>query len=438
MNHRWLPTEIAAVLADCTAQALVVQADHLAPDGLAVLAALPRLQLLLGFGKSDPRLQDYEAALASAGPPPPRERSLINVIGYTSGTTGKPKGAALTPDAAIVSAFWFAALFGLQPHDHFLACMPIYVYRGGAGGLAPFVAGARSVLTDFDAAAVLDKIERERITHAIFAPVMVDRLLQQPDVAERDLTSLKSVWLGGAPSSPSVITALQALVGDIVGSTYGGTEATGIAQMRWPADAAQSHLLRSAGRPSPLMDVRLVTADGSEAGLDEPGEVVVRGEAVMSGYWPEVDGGGLDDGWYRTGDIATRDECGYLYLVDRSVDIVNSGGLNVYSTEVEHVLLEHPAVVECAVVGAPDAGLGEMVTAYIVATTPVSEADIDAHCRSRLAGYKRPRAIALVAELPRNAMGKVDKRALRDRLWAGRDGQVGAAEASVTEVRPTT
>ena len=178
-------------------------------------------------------------------------------------------------------------------------------------------------------------------------------------------------------------------MGDIV-STYGGTEATGIAQMRWPIDPAQSHLLRSAGRPSPLMDVRLVTSDGREAAVGEPGEIVVRGEAVMAGYWPDIDGGGLEDGWYHTGDIAIRDEVGYLYLVDRSVDIVNSGGLNVYSTEVEHALLEHPAIVECAVVGAPDASLGELVTAYVVAGDVLTDADVEAHCRDRLAGYKRP------------------------------------------------
>jgi acyl-CoA synthetase (AMP-forming)/AMP-acid ligase II len=146
----------------------------------------------------------------------------------------------------------------------------------------------------------------------------------------------------------------------------------------------------------------------------------------MAGYWPDVPGGGLQDGWYHTGDIATRDSDGNLYLVDRSVDIINSGGLNVYPTEVEQVLVEHPDVAECAVVAAPHPALGETVAAFVVtaADDELLVERIEEHCRARLAGYKRPRLVILADALPRNAMGKVDRRELRGRLWASRDSPI--------------
>jgi acyl-CoA synthetase (AMP-forming)/AMP-acid ligase II len=431
LNYRWLPAEIERVLGDCGAAGLVIDVGGIPAvvaggDAIEQFAALPEMRLILGFGGLHPRANQYEEALAAAPSGVQREPCPINVLGYTSGTTGRPKGAALTPDAAVLSAFWFASLFELGTDDRFLACMPIYVYRGGAGGLAPFVVGAATVLRDFEPGAVLDAIEQERITHCILAPIMVDRLLRQPELRQRDLSSLRGIWVGGAPSSPSAIAALQDLVGDIVGSTYGCTEATGIASMRWPHAAADHPRMRSVGRPSPLMDVKLLSADGEDAAARSPGEIVVRGDAVMAGYWPDVPGGGLTDGWYHTGDIAVRDDDGYLFLVDRHVDIVNSGGLNVYSTEVELALLEHPDIVECAVVGAPDDTLGESVTAYVVTARALPLDEIDAHCRARLAGYKRPRTILVLDALPRNAMGKVEKQTLRQPLWEGRNSTIAA------------
>ena len=430
INYRWLETEIEQVLRDSGAAGLVVDLGHVEPSAVSAWARLPDMRLLVGFGGSHPSAADYEGLLESAGPLERRPASAINVLGYTSGTTGRPKGAALTATGAMLSAFWFATLFGLRPGDRFLACMPIYVYRGGAGGLAPFVVGATTVLRDFAAPDVLDAIERERITHCILAPIMAERILDEPDVDRRDLSSLRGLWLGGAPSAPAAVTRLQRLVGDIVGSVYGGTEATGIASMRWPFGEPDHPLLRAAGRPAPLMDVKLIAADGAEPTEGEPGEVVVRGDAVMAGYWPDVPGGGLVDGWFHTGDIARRDSDGYLFLVDRSVDIVNSGGLNVYSTEVESILLEHPQIVECAVVGGFDADLGEAVTAFVVSTGHLTTQTIDAHCRARLAGYKRPRVIVLVDSLPRNALGKIEKQVLRASLWVGREQPIGAPTTS--------
>ena len=258
---------------------------------------------------------------------------------------------------------------------------------------------------------------------------MVERILASPRATGGALDSLREVWVGGAPSNPESIAALQRLTGATVGSVYGATEAAAVASMRWPADPEHGHLLRSIGRPAPLNDVRLAAASGREAQPGEPGEIRVRGSSVMSGYWPDADGDGLVDGWYCTGDIAVRDDEGYLFVVDRRADVINSGGLNVYSVEVERVLLAHPDVAECAVVSSPDDSMGEAVTALVVpAAGPVDFGELERHCREALAGYKCPRQWVLSAGLPRNALGKIDKKAIRDERWAGREASIAGSK----------
>jgi len=440
LNFRWTPSELADTIAEVEPAVLVV--DHRLASGTGPdLLDLAPTPVILGFGGDDDRAEDYEVALEAGYDLPPANRGPWphNAIGFTSGTTGRPQGAVLAQQHAFSSAMWLAALFGIRAEDCFLSCMPMYVYRAGSGGLAPIMMGARSVLCDFDVDTVLDAIERERATHMILAPIMVDRLLASPRIAGVDLGSLRGVWVGGAPSSANSIERLQELVGDIVGSVYGGTEATAVASMRWPLRADRPELLSSIGRAAPVNDVRLITGEGAVLGSGEPGEIQVKGPTVMSGYWPDVDGAGLIDGWYATGDIAIQDDEGYLYLVDRRADVINSGGLNVYSVEVERVLLAHPQVAECAIVGAPDAELGEMVTAIVVPSEGDMDIDVlSAHCRAGLAGYKCPRQWLVRASLARNAMGKTDKRRLRDELWADSETNLGGARLSADQLRTGT
>ena len=429
LNHRWTAEELASTIAEVAAAAVVVDLGLPHSTGAELVDRLGPVPVL-GFGPSHDGADDFDRAIETGRglPPVSRDPWPHNAIGFTSGTTGRPRGAVLSQDHAITSAMWIAALHGFRADDSFLGCMPIYVYRGGSGGLAPMIVGARTVLCDFDPDAVLEIIERQRITHVILAPVMVDRLLASPRAGTVDLGSLREVWVGGAPSSPESIAALQDLVGDIVGSMYGGTEATAVASMRWPSGPDQRRLLRSIGRPAPLNDVRLVTESGDEAAPGEAGEIQVRGKTVMSGYWPDTDGDGLADGWYATGDIAVRDDDGYLFLVDRRADIINTGGLNVYSVEVEQVLVTHPDVAECAVVSSPDDSMGEAVTAVVVPTTePIDPDVLREHCRTSLAGYKCPRVWLFRDELARNAMGKVDKRRIRDELWVGWESSLGGS-----------
>ena len=332
LNHRWTTDELAATIGDVEPAAIVLDlglARAVGTDLIETVAGVP----VLAFGGRHRRARHYEEVLeaARARPTVRREPWPHHAIGFTTGTTGRPRGAVLSQEQAIAAAMWIAALFTMRAEDCFLACMPMYVYRGGSGILAPMVVGARSAVCDFDAGTVLGLVGDERVTHAILAPVMVDRILASPATAGASLDSLREVWIGGAPSDPGSIVALQRLTGAVVGSMYGATEATAVASMRWPAEGEPPHLLRSIGRPAPLNDVRLVAASGEAAAVGEPGEIHVRGATVMSGYWPDAGGDGLDAGWYRMGDIAVRDGDGYLYLVDRRADVINSGGLNVYS-----------------------------------------------------------------------------------------------------------
>ena len=217
-----------------------------------------------------------------------------------------------------------------------------------------------------------------------------------------------------------------------IGSTYGMTEAAGVAltvyDRVWPDDVLDRRLA-SVGRPLASLDLRLVDDTGLPVPPGEVGEIVIRGDTITTGYWgdPERTAAAFRDGWFLTGDLAYQDTDGYLFLVDRRVDVINSGGLNVYSAEVERVIGGHPAVAECAVVGIPDPEWGEAVAAFVV---PRPEADVDADellawCRDGMATYKKPARFEFCDDLPRNSMGKTDKAALRAPFWAGRNRLIG-------------
>jgi long-chain acyl-CoA synthetase len=423
VNHRLQAGEVKHILSDVGAKAAVVDAR------LADVAAAADIPLRLGFGHGHGQPLDYEAMLAEHEPvPPPVTLSGedLNVIAYTSGTTGTAKGAMLTHRGSVLSAYGYGMANRFRSDDVVLTCMPPYVLRGQSAGLSPALAGAHVVMADFVASEVVDIIQRRRVTQLQLAPAMITLLLREPDLARRDLSSLRAIWTGGAPIRPSELQRLGDVFGDVLGSTFGMTEATGVAGMRYRLSDDPSDLgrLRSIGRPLPLLDVEVRRPDGSVADDDEVGEIVVRGDTVMTGYWnaPEATAAVLRDGWYHTGDMARRDSDGYLYLVDRRVDVIVSGGINVYSLEVEQVINRIPGVVESAVVGIPHELWGEAVAAFVVCEpgAVISESAVIARCRAELAHFKAPQIARFPAELPRNAMGKLDKRALRASYWSGR------------------
>jgi acyl-CoA synthetase (AMP-forming)/AMP-acid ligase II len=423
VNHRLQAAEVQYILRDVGAKAVIVDAR------LADTVASSDIPLRLGFGRGHGQPLDYEQTLAEHDPVPPPVRLAdddLNVIAYTSGTTGTAKGAMLTHRGAVLSAYGYGMANRFRSDDVVLSCMPPYVLRGQSAGLSPALAGAHVVMADFGAAEVLRIIEQRHVTQLQLAPAMITLMLREPDVARRDLSSIRAIWTGGAPIRPSELQQLGAVFGDVLGSTFGMTEATGVAGMRYrlSADPVDIRHLASIGRPLPLLDVEVRRPDGSVTDDDEVGEIVVHGDTVMTGYWnaPEATAAVLRDGWYHTGDMALRDGDGYLYLVDRRVDVIVSGGLNVYSLEVEQVINRIPGVVESAVVGIPHELWGEAVAAFVVCEpgAAISEDSVMTRCRAELAHFKAPRTVRFLAELPRNVMGKLDKRAIRAPYWTGR------------------
>ena len=281
------------------------------------------------------------------------------------------------------------------------------------------------LVTEFDAVAVLDLLEHERVTNAVMVPTILQMLCAVPGAAERDFSALRSIAYGASPiTTPVLKAALRTFRCPLFG-VYGLTETTGGIIQLDPADhdpdGPREHLLRSAGKPQPWAEMRVVDPEtGSDCAPRQVGEVWLRGPNVMAGYFnrPQETAAAITpDGWLRTGDGGYLDEEGYLFLTDRIKDMIVTGGENVYPVEVEEALSQHPGVSEVAVIGLPDERWGEAVKAFVVAAagTDLRAEDLIAFARERLAGYKLPRFVDLVETLPRTPSGKVLKRELRDR-----------------------
>ena len=343
---------------------------------------------------------------------------------YTSGTTGVPKGV-LTTHRNLAAAAETSPYWNFDADSVSLTPLPMFHIGGIGWAFLGLWNGATTVLvSEFDAATVLDVIERQHVTNAVLVPTMLQLLTAVPGAAERDYSALRSIAYGASPiTTPVLKAALRTFRCSLYG-IYGLTESTGGVVQLDPEDhdpdGPREYLLRSAGRPLPWVELRIADpATGDELGSGEIGEVWLRAPNVMAGYHrrPEETAAAITpDGWLRTGDGGFVDDDGYLFLTDRIKDMIVSGGENVYPVEVEEVLSQHPDVEEVAVIGLPDEQWGEVVTALIVprAGTMPSSVELIDFARSQLAGYKLPRSVELVSELPRTPTGKVLKRELRD------------------------
>ena len=370
---------------------------------------------------------DYEPWLADHEPTDPGGRGEAGdtiVQMYTSGTTGVPKGV-LTTHRNLAAAAETSPYWNFDADSVSLTPLPMFHIGGIGWAFLGLWNGATTVLvSEFDAETVLDVIERQHVTNAVLVPTMLQLLTAVPGAAERDYSALRSIAYGASPiTTPVLKAALRTFRCSLYG-IYGLTESTGGVVQLDPEDhdpdGPREYLLRSAGRPLPWVELRIADpATGDELGSGEIGEVWLRAPNVMAGYHrrPEETAAAITpDGWLRTGDGGYVDDDGYLFLTDRIKDMIVSGGENVYPVEVEEVLSQHPDVDEVAVIGLPDERWGEVVTALIVpreGTTPSSVELVD-FARSQLAGYKLPRSVELVCELPRTPTGKVLKRELRD------------------------
>jgi fatty-acyl-CoA synthase len=364
--------------------------------------------------------QAYSSRLGGAPSDPPRiaDPSTLAWLFYTSGTTGKSKGAMLSHRNLMAMTVAHLADFDAPDED----CSLVHgapMSHGSGLYIPPYVLrGARQVIPEsgaFEPEEFLDLCDRHPGCSAFLAPTMVQRLVQTGRACPHNL---RTVVYGGGPMYVDSLKKAMAAFGPIFVQLYGQGEApmtiTGLRR----ADHldADDTILGSVGYARSGVDVAVLRDDGAPAAIGEIGEIVCRGDVVMSGYWnnPEATAATLQNGWLRTGDMGSFDDRGYLTLRDRSKDVVISGGSNIYPREVEEALLEHPGVSEAGVVGAPDEEWGEIVVAFIVGS--VSAAELDAHLLERIARFKRPKRYEFIDELPKNSYGKVLKRDLRARL----------------------
>ena len=338
------------------------------------------------------------------------------VILYTSGTTGRPKGAELTHhNLARNAAVTAETLVQLGPDDVVMGCLPLFHVFGQTCGLnAAIATGATlTLLARFDPTAALEVIERDKVTVFEGVPTMYGAILHLPGREQHDTSSLRTCISGGSALPVEILHAFEKAFGTILLEGYGLSETSPVASFNHPDRERKAG---SIGIPILGVEMRLVDDEGAEVEAGQPGEIAVRGHNVMKGYWgrPQETADSMKDGWFVTGDIATVDEDGYYFIVDRKKDVIIRGGMNVYPREVEEVLFEHPAVAEAAVVGIAHDSMGEEIGAA-VALKPGATAtpeELSAFVKTRLAAYKYPRRVWIVDALPKGPTGKILRRSV--------------------------
>ena len=366
----------------------------------------------------------------------PRAPDDLAWLFYTSGTTGRPKGAMLSHRNLLTMSFcYFADVDQIAPGGCILHAAPLS-HGSGLYGLPHLAAGLCQVVPEsggFDPAEIFALLPRRPGLMLFAAPTMVKRLVAHPAAGAADTANLRTVVYGGSPMYLDDLKQAQTRFGHVFAQIYGqGESPMTITALDKAEHADSGHprheaRLASAGRAQTAVEVMVADAEDRPLPPGELGEVLVRGDSVMLGYWddPEATAASLAGGWLHTGDMGVFDEDGYLTLKDRSKDLIISGGANIYPREVEEALLTHSAVLECAVIGRPHPEWGEEVVAFVVAApdAQIGAEALDAHCLARIARFKRPKSYRLVEALPKNNYGKVLKTELRD--WAKNDGGVG-------------
>jgi len=417
LNWRLAPPEHRETLADCAPKLLIAEPAFAAGvDG--VKQGLPAMRCIALGGA--PGWEDYDAFLAAGEESEaPRQGSdgLPVLLCYTSGSTGRPKGVLLTQDALFHNAVNSTCMHDITGADRVLTTLPLF-HVGGLNilTLPALHAGATVTLhAKFDPEATLDAIEREAITLTVLVPAQIDALCALPRWKDARLASLRMITTGSQIVPPRIFNTVHARGVPLI-EVYGSTETAPIATYV-PASEARRKA-GSAGRPAMHCEIRLVDDSGADVASGASGEILVRGANVMSGYWgkPEATAEALRGGWFHSGDIGHFDDEGWLVVDGRSKDMIISGGENIYPAEIENVLAESDAIAEVAVVGRPDDRWGEAVVAVVVPKPgkSVTEREVMAALEGRVARYKHPRAVVTVAQLPRTALGKVQKAEVRE------------------------
>lgn len=423
LNWRLTATELETLLADAAPSLLVVD-GHCAPLYTEAMRALcgDRVMSLRDPASS---FRDVRTLAQTAGDPAPDagngDAPLLLV--YTSGTTGRAKGSVLTQAAVAANAVNSHDMHAMNADDVVLTTLPMF-HVGGLNiqTLPALACGARVLLHPrFDPTATLDALASQRPTLTVQVPATLQALLAHPAWATTPLDSLRAIATGSTDVPVALIETIHARGVPVI-QVYGATETAPIAIYQRIDDAFTT--VGSIGRPGPRTEIRLVDADGRDVGIDMPGEILVRGAHVASGYWGDeaATAASFSDGWFRSGDVATRDRDGRYWFRDRIKNVIISGGENVYPAEIERVARQRPDIAECAVVGRADPRWGQVPVLFAVPThDTLDHGALHALFNDTLARYKQPKAIVELAALPRTALGKVDVGALRRLAETGED-----------------
>jgi fatty-acyl-CoA synthase len=445
INIRLTPHEIAYILEHARSRVVFFHRDFQPlVEGLAGgLTARPQLVVIEG-PTTGLAAHEYEALLAEGSTDPLRpeiDETAMAELFYTSGTTGLPKGVAMTHRGLHLHSLYAQLGLGFTEDDVVLHVVPLFHVNGwGVPHFLTMIGGRHVMLRRFDPGALMEHVQRHGVTRLLAVPAIFNAVLNHRERAKYDLSSLQQLIIGGAPASPALVASLEAQLGvqAIVG--YGLTETSPILTLAepraWLTDAEASNPERRQERQAmtgwalPGIGVRVVDGSGRDVRPDgeQIGEIVARSNTVMEGYYrdAEATAATIRDGWLHTGDMATLDEAGYIVIKDRSKDIIISGGENISSVEIENVIAAHPAVLECAVVAAPDDARGEAPVAIVVLKEGAiaTASEIRRFCRDRLARFKVPREIHFRQSLPKGGTGKILKAELREPFWQGLDTRV--------------
>jgi len=444
LNYRLAPEELRFICDDSGVKVLFVDGSFLAV-GRKLLEECPEMTTLIwtGPGRDAPEGTTAYESLAGVAPSTLREPQSedLAAIFYTGGTTGLPKGAMLTHRNLTINALHMIAHARVTPQDRYLHAGPQFHLADGALAFAVTWAGGTHVfIPAFDPAKTIDALGAEQCTIALLVPTMIAMTVAHGGLSKADLSALRLLIYGASPMPSALQASAMKEFGCGMAQAYGMTEASPVVTWldeethRLGASGEEPHAsrLRSAGTTVVGVRAEVRREDGSVANPGEPGEIYVQGPNIMSGYWNRESetAAALVDGWYRSGDVAYRDESGFLFIVDRAKDMIISGGENVYTSEVENAVYSHPAVAEAAAFGIPHEEWGETVHVEVVLKPGASlgSDELLEHCRKLIAGYKLPRSFHVRASdqpLPKSGAGKILKRDLREPYWEGRDRRVG-------------
>lgn len=440
INWRLHPNEFAFIIDHSEAKAVILSPEF--NDSIMdIRGRIKKAQHLITLSGAEGELLDYENLIFTESEKfadAEVQADDLAWLFYTSGTTGMPKGAMLTHRnlLAMTMNFYADICPGFGPDDVVLHAAPLS-HGSGCYALPNIGKAAANIILEsqaFDPELIFKTIQEYRVTNMFAAPTMIKLMVESPAVDRYDHSSLRALNYGGAPMLLGDLKEAMRKLGPCLVQLYGQAESPMTITYLPSRDhmlegsAEQMERLSSAGFPRTDVEVKIFDADDQELSPGEKGEIVTRSDLVMKGYWrnPEATEETLKNGWLHTGDVGYMDESGYLFIMDRSKDMIISGGENIYPREIEEVLIRHPAVREVAVIGVPDARWGEAVKAIVslVERESATEDDLIAFCKDHMASYKKPKSVDFVDELPKNNYGKILKRELRTKYWEERERKV--------------